>query len=225
MILLKTCAFTHLPRTGGTFVRTMLEPEVVGFSDHGFHKSLALDLKLRGVPVYGFMRDPVTWYESWYSLCVNGSEVFPAATQDPTILAIGTDKTVDEIVTALCKPTKALKKAAFKMAVLSHGGRLSVEMVELIRRWQDNDVSFYENMCTAFFSQGTRVGKFENLPKELINMLDEAGELTPEMAHRIENTSRINHASRDSTCTLDPATVNIIQTADYTLRTKYGYTE
>lgn len=224
MILLQSCAFSHLPRTGGTYVHAMVEDKILGFCDHAFHNSLTLDLRLRGIPVYGFVRDPLTWYESWYSLFINGSEVYPAANQDPTILAIGTDKTVDEVVQALCTPSSALKKAAYKMGMLSYGGRLSKNMLELLRLWQENDLSFYANMCQAYFSTCTEVGRFEDIKAELTRMLSACGQLTAEQERKIALSTPINYAARTASTVLSEETIAIIERAEAPLRKKYGYT-
>lgn len=223
MVLLEQCAFAHVPRTGGTFLRTMLEPKMVGYYDHGVHSSLTLDLRMRGVPVFGFVRDPVTWYESWYALCVNGSDVFPAATQDPTILAIGTDKTIDEVVHALCNPTQKLKEEAMKMAIWAYGGRLSYVMLDLLQRWLHSDVSFYENICNAYIHECTHVGKFEAMPETLVQMLKSVGACTDSDEQRILTNSPINHATRKPENAVSAETAAFIRKMDARLCTAYGY--
>lgn len=223
MVLLESCAFTHLPRTGGTFLHAMVEDKILQFNDHEFHSSLTLELRMHGMPLYGFVRDPVTWYESWYSLFLNGSEVYPAANQDPTILSIGTDKTIDEIVYNLCNPTAELKHNAYKMAIVSYGGRLSFNMLELLRRWQDNDLSFYENMCEAYLTDCTEVGRFEALPSDLVRMLRSCGQLTDAEEQRILAARPINFAERTGRTKLSPDTITMIKEVEAPMRLKYGY--
>ena len=74
MILTKDFVFIHLPKTGGTFVRRTLEKfapaswEAEYFEGHPTVENIPASHQ--GLPVIGMIRNPWSFYVSWYSfLC------------------------------------------------------------------------------------------------------------------------------------------------------------
>ena len=75
MYVTKNFVFLHFPRTGGTFLKNhlskIIEPEKSFKSDGGIANSHvtinSLDNKYRGLPVFVLLRDPISWYWSFYS--------------------------------------------------------------------------------------------------------------------------------------------------------------
>jgi len=188
-----------MPRTAGTFLRTVLEDKVIGFSDHGFSINMINELRLKNKPIFGFNRDPVDWYQSWYSLIKNGSEVFPTNSQDPTLMSLGTDKNIDEVIQSLVLPTEELKRKAFQVAILARGGRLEIVMLKILKRWLESDgLSFYQNMQNCYLSNCNEVGKYENLRDDIFKMLSQSNSMDAVLEAKIYNTPVINHAKRES---------------------------
>lgn len=70
MIVSKYFVFIHYPRTGGSFLRRVLAdtaPDEWGILDIGGHVPLTtMPEEYRGLPVFGFVRNPFDWYVSWY---------------------------------------------------------------------------------------------------------------------------------------------------------------
>ena len=95
MILSRYFVFIHLPKTGGTFVRNLLNTyappewealEVIALGGHHRndpnHPTIRdIPSAYRGLPVFGFVRNPWDWCVSWYEfLKVDGNnELFNEA--------------------------------------------------------------------------------------------------------------------------------------------------
>jgi hypothetical protein len=56
--------FLHVPKTGGTYVRTHL-PEVLYETQHGGIKDIPSEFQ--GLPKYAVVRNPWDWYVSWWT--------------------------------------------------------------------------------------------------------------------------------------------------------------
>jgi len=222
MICLKNSAFVHLPRTGGTFVRTMVEDHVTAFSDHSVDLAMRKEARYSGKVIFGFIRHPSTWYESWLSIAFNGTELVHPAKLDPTLISLGHNKSVDYIIEKLCNPTQLIKDNAYKVALEGQGGRLQNVMLKLLKRWRETDnVTFYENMCDCFLSECDYVGKYENLKEELIFMLDSTKELTDQIEQKIINADRLNYGIRNSNSELLINTIDMINHYESRLIHKY----
>lgn len=64
MLVTPEFVFLHVPKTGGTFVRTLLEDRLV-YSD--YHASIGeIPSGFRHLPRYAFIRNPWDWWVSWW---------------------------------------------------------------------------------------------------------------------------------------------------------------
>jgi hypothetical protein len=95
MILSRHFVFIHLPKTGGTFVKRLLNiyappdwevSEVIALGGHPRNDPNHPTIKdipsaYGGIPIFGFVRNPWDWYVSWYEfLKVDGTnELFNKA--------------------------------------------------------------------------------------------------------------------------------------------------
>ncbi len=103
MILRDKCVMLHMPKTGGVFIRLLLEkhyPDDVLLGDGGDfdrtearweqHHSIAdVGSKESDLPVFGFVRNPWDWYVSWYHFFMT----YPH--KPPTFMKLSEDKTLD----------------------------------------------------------------------------------------------------------------------------------
>lgn len=68
MIVTPTFVFLHLPKSGGTFLNEALVRFLPGARQLGYHlpRSLVPEAA-RSLPALGFVRNPWSWYVSWYA--------------------------------------------------------------------------------------------------------------------------------------------------------------
>ena len=68
MIVTPQLVFLHLPKSGGTFLNEALVRFVPGARQLGYHLPRSLIPEAcRALPVLGFVRNPWSWYVSWYA--------------------------------------------------------------------------------------------------------------------------------------------------------------
>lgn len=222
MFHLKNSAFVHLPRSGGTFVRTVVEDQITAFSDHSFDLALIKEAKYTGKKVFGFVRHPISWYESWLSIAQNGTEIVHPAKLDPTLISLGTNTRLEDIIDQLCNPSQKVKDNAFKTALEGQGGRLKIIMLKILNRWRKTEnVSFYENICNCYLDHCDYVGKYENIKQELIFMLSSSNDLTEQTKEKIINSGKINFSERTENTILSDAAREIIIYFDRKIIDKY----
>lgn len=222
MFFLDNSAFVHVPRTGGTFVRTMVEDHIIAFSDHSFDEAKKKEARYSGKTIFGFIRHPSTWYESWLSIALNGTELVHPAKLDPTIISLGYDKPVEYIIEQLCNPTQIVKDNAYRMALEGQGGRLQIVMLKILKKWRETDnVTFYENMCNCYLTGCDYVGKYENIKDELIYMISSTNQLSDQINQKIINTDRLNYSPRSKETKFNVKTIDMINYYESRLIDKY----
>ncbi len=103
MILKDRCVLLHMPKTGGVFIRLLLEkyygsdvqlasgktfddPSVRWAQHHSFDE---IPEHASSLPVFGFVRNPWDWYVSWYHFFME----YPH--RPPHFMTVSRDKTVD----------------------------------------------------------------------------------------------------------------------------------
>lgn len=103
MILRDKCVILHMPKTGGVFMRMLLEKyygdDVQLASGKGFddpsaptaqHHTLAdVGPELAHLPVFGFIRNPWDWYVSWYHFFMS----YPY--RPPHFITVSRDKSLE----------------------------------------------------------------------------------------------------------------------------------
>jgi hypothetical protein len=103
MILRDKCLILHMPKTGGVFIRMLLEKhygnDVMLASGKSFEDASApwaqhhsideVPAEYRDLPAYGFVRNPWDWYVSWYHFFTS----YPY--QPPHFMSVSQGKTLD----------------------------------------------------------------------------------------------------------------------------------
>ena len=86
MIATDQLIYLHLHKSGGTFINECLMKYFPGAHQLGYHLPARLIPKLlRGLPVLGFVRNPWSYYVSWYSFqarMAQGNVVFRTVSED-----------------------------------------------------------------------------------------------------------------------------------------------
>ncbi len=103
MILADKCLILHMPKTGGVFIRMLLEKHYgdavqlatgKGFDDPSapwaqHHSIDDVPAEFRSLPAFGFVRNPWDWYVSWFHFFMS----YPH--RPPHFVTVSHDKTLD----------------------------------------------------------------------------------------------------------------------------------
>ncbi|MCA8976164.1 MAG: sulfotransferase family 2 domain-containing protein [Planctomycetes bacterium] len=174
MILTRHFVFLHVPKTGGNFVRAVLEEhapadwQVARREDHATFADIPDSH--RGLPKLAFVRNPFAWYVSWFH--------FQQKTRDAFFLEISDGGRLDF--------------AASMRNVFRDGGAL-----------QHGEGPFLQTLWHMLGRglEGCRVGKMETMREDLLRLIAEQCPVSPDMAAAIaslpaQNTSRHRHYAR-----------------------------
>ncbi len=200
MIATKRFVFLHLHKSGGTFVNEALLRFVPGARQIGYHLPRRLiPAELADLPVLGFVRNPWSYYVSWYSfqraqprpnplfaiLSDGGRLVFEATIA--RMLSLGEqDALLDQIVAALPRDYG------------NRGLNLPGPAAEAIR---GTGLGFYSFLYRYMYGGGTsalHIGRMESLRPDLLALLAEVGEEVSEDVRRhILQTGERNTSRHD----------------------------
>lgn len=158
MFLTRHFVFLHVPRTGGNFVRALLEQyappdwQLQRAADHAtVHE---IPASHRHLPRLAIVRNPYDWYVSWYH--------FQQRTRDPFFLEVTANGTLS------FRDSMLRLFAAYPSIALGEG-----PFTQQIRALLGHDLA------------GVRTGKIENLREDLQRLLAECAPLPPEMVEAI----------------------------------------
>jgi hypothetical protein len=197
MFLTRHFVFVHVPKTGGNFVREILENhapeewELQGLEAHATYHEIPASH--RDLPRLAFARNPFAWHVSWFH--------FQKGVRDKFFLHISEGGELDFADSMhraytgdgpLAKQSGALTQTLFDM--LGDG------------------------------LEGAKVGKMESLRDDLLRMIGECTAVPPDMARAIQqvtpkNTSKHRHYSSY----YDPALRDLIRSKDAPVFDYFGY--
>lgn len=183
----ETFFFSHIPKCGGTWVSNILRtvPHVIT-SD----ALLAYD-DMQEHTHFGFIRNPWSWYVSWYNFCRYGSEIVPDHKGLSDLLALRGDNSFESVVKHYCKPTPKFKKSLWNS---THHLSVSEQQASHFRvtgLWLDSDNSYLEHLYDLYLKDVAFVGKNENLRNDLVEVLTKFNLITDNLREEIENSPRI----------------------------------
>lgn len=178
MIVTPRFVFLHLHKSGGTFVNAGLMRHVAGAQQLGYHlpRSL-LPAQFSALPVLGLVRNPWSYYVSWYSFQrarPQPNALFRIVSEDGrldfdgtlrNLLALGHDDALlDRVIAALPAgySNQGLNLPGFALAPIRGTG-----------------LGFYSFMYRYLYGPGVdtvRLGKMERLRTDLPRMLEEIGQ-------------------------------------------------
>ena len=179
-----------MPKTGGTWVGSML-------GDKAINRGHKLLNGSEDVTAFGFIREPISWYLSWYNFVKNGSGVYrtPGSTPMASFI-VDSIATPDKVIMEMCNPS-----ARFKMRVMRRIRSLESDLSSsaagssqypILCRWLNGDKSYYSNLCECFLEHCDDVGKYENLKEDFKRMLLSVDMLTDDMIKKVDSSPVIN---------------------------------
>lgn len=186
MLLLPNLCIKHIPKCGGTWVRHCLQDSNITF----IHRENSLDPTT--LPVYGFIRNPWSWYVSWYNFCHYGSNIMTGEVFDLFKIAENGRITFDTFIRNLCTTNMTYRYKLIKAS--NYFGKNSMEVVhlQLVSRWLNTDKSFLEFLYDEYLSNAVFVGRLESIKPDLINILNNNNLITKSLEEKIYSMPTIN---------------------------------
>ena len=180
MILAPRFVFLHLHKSGGTFVNDCLLRFVPGARVAGYHLPHAMIApELRERPVLGFVRNPWSYYVSWFafqSTMRQPNALFRVLSEDGRLGFAGT---IANMVT-LAQHPELLARVVAALPAQYTGRGLNVPGPVLAKIAEaPRPTGFYAFLFDYMFdAQANRrwIGRMESLRDELPQMLEDVGE-------------------------------------------------
>jgi len=190
MIVTPRFVFLHLHKSGGTFVNECLMRFIPGARHVGYHLPCSMiPAEYVHLPVLGFVRNPYSYYVSWYSfqqqrphpnflfrvLSDDGRLDFNATLRNMLDLGAGSIR-LDLILRSLPSSysNQGLNLPNFALAPIRH-----------------SRLGFYTFLYRYLYGGGAKpvtVGRMEHLRDELLPMLESVGEpISPELRRFVES--------------------------------------
>lgn len=233
MIITNNAYYLHIPKTAGTWVRTVLEPITLSHVDRAIPP-----IGFKHDHVYTFVRNPWAWYVSVYNFLNHGSELM----NKPSALfrLLDKPKTFNDFVQSLCYPTPQFKnklnqfyRLTFKEQLQNTGNLIDLDQQLktdphgiIYNTWVNNDVSFYEQLASVYMKYCTKIGKYETVQQDLVDMLTDSNELTDNIKNSIDKLGKINVTSKqvDYRTFYDTKTIEAVeQTSKFLKEFNYTY--
>lgn len=190
MITTNNAVFLHIAKTAGIWVKNILEPITVS---HKFHSIPVEQPELRNVFV--FARNPWDWYVSFYQFHTNGSETFKQQNEICPILSMLPTLSFEEFIKNANSPTVEFKKKVFNLTKLHHlnsNDELKDVDCYIHETWISSDKGYFQHIYDLYTKYAVMVGSLENIRYDLITMLHQCKELTPELEMNIIQTVPVN---------------------------------
>lgn len=170
MILTRHFVYVHVPKTGGNFVRAVIDrnapPEwdIVRLGDHATVHDIPATH--RALPRLAFVRNPFSWYVSWFA--------FQQETKDPYFLEVSDGGRLPF--------APAMRRAFAENPALRLGeGPFTQTLKEMLGEGLE----------------GVRCGKMESLRDDLRRLLAECCAIPPAMNAAIDALPRLNTSTHD----------------------------
>ena len=197
MIVTGNAVYLHNPKTGGTWLKYVLEPITVTVIEHHIIQHPQLHNN-----IFSFVRNPWDWYVSHYLFLTGGSEKFKKTYPiKPPLLQALPDQTFTSFVCALTKPDKKFKKKAYNVYRILKQIKPAEELYLhldpdpegiLLTRRLEEDSSMYKIMCDAYVKPAFRVGMYEHLRRDAREMITISNDNTDEVMERLVQSDPIN---------------------------------
>jgi hypothetical protein len=197
MLVTSNSIYLHTPKTGGMWMKYVLEPVTVQSIEHHILQEMPSHTN-----VFSFVRNPWDWYVSIYLFLIDGSEKFKKTypIKPPLIQALP-DQTFTSFVSALTRSDKEFKKKAYHVykilkQIKPAGETYLHQAIDpegvLLSRWMEDSSSYYKIICDAYVKPAFRVGMYEHLRHHLKEMLTICNDDTDEVVKRLLFSDRIN---------------------------------
>lgn len=194
MIVADRFVFLHLHKSGGTFVNTFLAQYFPSARQIGYHLPRAyLPEAARSLPIFGLVRNPWSYYVSWYSFQVAKPKPNPIYAVASEQGRLGFAGTVRNLVN-LCDE-EALRVAITRQLpdhFVNHGINLTRRCLEPIG---GSGLGFYSFLFRRMFGDGSGVtfGRMESLRQDLLEFAQKIGiDVTLAMRDFLVNAAPLN---------------------------------
>ncbi|MCP4697253.1 MAG: GNAT family N-acetyltransferase [Gammaproteobacteria bacterium] len=171
MIISNRFVFVHLPRTGGTFIRQVLlkhaphDWQVTNVTpDHPTIKDIPPEYK--GLPVFGFVRNPWDWYVSWYEY----------------LKRRGDNELFNQI--------SGHGRNGFKQTLLAGFEK------DFLKKQDIGGISWYLSECFGPDLDALKIGKFERLREELLAILNSVCDAPESLRNAVQHYPAANTSIR-----------------------------
>jgi len=217
----------HLHKSGGTFVNECLLRFFPGARQLGYHLPRSLiPAGLAALPVLGFVRNPWSYYVSWYA--------FQSQRQRPNALfrcmsedgALGFNETVRNML-LLGEPGGKLDSLLSWLppAYTNHGLNLPAFALAPIR---DSGIGFYSYLFRYMYAgdpAGLFVGRTETLREDLLGYFERAGiRISGELRDYIRNATPRNASPHAAFAGYyDQRTKDLVAERDHMLIERFGF--
>jgi hypothetical protein len=226
MIATPRFVFLHLHKSGGTFVNECLLRFIPGARQLGYHLPWsAVPRELASLPVLGFVRNPWSYYVSWYS--------FQAARPTPNALyrvlsaegRLGFKGTIQNMLRLECDGELLQRVAAALPPAYTNQG-LNLPGFALARM-AASGLGFYSFLFKHLFGGAPQlhIGRMENLRTDLVELLQAVGQaMSADMRQHVGAAAASNvshHASYG--CYYDDELRDLVAERDGALIRRFGY--
>lgn len=232
MIVTKNAVYLHNPKTGGTWLKHILDPILIDYVEHHVPEG-----PFDHINTFTFVRNPWSWYVSLYLFLRNGSEHYQASTKlKPPIIQALSDKSFDEFIKFSTCPNLAFKNKVFsiyKIFELADIKTQSYNEVQVLSKpegvilteWINGDKSYYNVICDVYTRYAHTIGKYETLKPDLVKMLIQSGDASEEILERVETTPPINVTTDKDDYRLyyNDSTRQMVADTSKELIERYGY--
>jgi len=197
MIVTNNAVFLHIPKTGGTWVKEVLNSYQLDFNEH----SLDIPDSHRNKPVFVFVRNPWAWHVSFYNYMksvpyenVNSPRTSPQLISLIWKHVFHSSATFEEFVHAYSNPpTDEFKKKMNSLKRLhaiylgaEHTDTTHLDMGGLsLTKWNASN-GIYQSVIDEYTDLATQVGKTESIRVDLKSMLASVNELTVDLDQKID---------------------------------------
>lgn len=226
MIATRRFVYVHLHKSGGTFVNECLMRFFPDARLLGYHLPRSLiPAGLRDLPVLGFVRNPFSYYVSWYafqSAMAKPNALFQFASADRSLDFAGTLGNLLDLGSDDAKLDQLL--ARLPDAYGGHGLNLPRFALEPIR---GSGLGFYGYLYQYMYGgEGSiHIGKVESLRKDLRDFLAGVDCLTPAVASFIDTTPARNTSRHRATASyFSTELADRVRRHDANVIERYGYT-
>jgi hypothetical protein len=227
MITTDRFVFLHLHKSGGTFVNECLLRFLPDARQIGYHLPRSLvPPQAAGLPVLGFVRNPWSYYVSWYSFQLERPHpnfLFRILSEEGRL---GFEETLRNMLNLGAGSVRLeLLLRALPAQYSNQGLNLPRFALAPIR---DTRLGFYTYLYRYLYAGGGKpavVGRLEVLRDELIPMLESVGQpVSAEMRSYVENEAPTNTSTHKAYAEYySPALRDLVAERDAEIIARHGY--